>query len=109
MDNGFMTEQIREIGIDRALRGVAREAVILAESRKFGRMAPGFMFGLDKVGTVVTDDSLDADTRAALEERGVRVVIGRTTRAGRVADTPATDETTTVLADERVMGTEVSG
>lgn len=109
MDNGFMTEQIREIGIDRALRGIAREAVILAESGKFGRMAPGFMFGLDKVGTVVTDDGLDADTRASLEERGVRVVIGSTTRAERIVGTPIPVEASTTSIDERVMGLEVSG
>ena len=74
LDTGFMTEQVREIAVDRALRQAAREAVILADSQKFGNVAPGFMFGFEQVRTIVTDDGLDISMRAALEERGVRVI-----------------------------------
>ncbi len=77
LDNGFMTEQIREIAVDRALRAIAREAVILADASKLDRVAPGFMFGFDHVGTLVTDDRIDEATKAALEQRGVRVIVGR--------------------------------
>lgn len=77
LDNGFMTEQVREIAVDRAMRAIAREAVILAGASKLDRVAPGFMFGFDQVGTVVTDDRIEASTQEALERRGVRVVVGR--------------------------------
>ena len=77
LDNGFMTEQVREIAVDRALRAIAREAVILADASKLDRVAPGFMFGFDHVGTLVTDDRIDEATKAALEQRGVRVIVGR--------------------------------
>ena len=77
LDNGFMTEQIWEIAVDRAMRGVAREAVVVADASKLDRMAPGFMFGFEQVGTVVTDDRIDEATRRALEKRGVRVIVGR--------------------------------
>jgi len=73
---GFMTEQVREIAVDRAMRNSAREAVILADSSKFDRVAPGFMFGFEQASTVVTDDAIDPHMREALEQRGLRVVIG---------------------------------
>lgn len=77
LEHGFMTEQVAEIPVDRALRRMAREAVIVADATKFARLAPGFMFGFEMVGTVVTDDRVDADVREALAARGVRVVIAR--------------------------------
>jgi DeoR/GlpR family transcriptional regulator of sugar metabolism len=76
LDNGFMTEQVREIAVDRAMRQIARDAVILADASKFDRMAPGFMFGFDRVGTVVTDARIAERMRSALQGRGVRVVVG---------------------------------
>lgn len=77
LGTGFMTEQVREIAVDRAMRDIAREAVILADASKFDRVAPGFMFGFGQVGTIVTDDGIDESTREALEGRGVRVIVGR--------------------------------
>jgi DeoR/GlpR family transcriptional regulator of sugar metabolism len=75
LDNGFMTEQVREIAVDRALRGIARQAVILADATKLDRMAPGFMFGFEQVGVLVTDDRIESRMRAALEARGVTLVV----------------------------------
>jgi DeoR/GlpR family transcriptional regulator of sugar metabolism len=76
LHTGFMTEQVREIAVDRALREIAREAVILADASKFHRVAPGFMFGFSEVRTIVTDERVDQATREALEARGVRTVVG---------------------------------
>jgi DeoR/GlpR family transcriptional regulator of sugar metabolism len=77
LEHGFMTEQIPEIPVDRALRRMAREAVILVDASKFDRVAPGFMFGFDQVGTVVTDGSARPETLGALGERGIRVMVGK--------------------------------
>ncbi len=77
LSSGFMTEQVREIAVDRAMRDIAREAVILADASKFDRVAPGFMFDFGQVSTVVTDDRITDTMREALEGRGVRVVAGR--------------------------------
>jgi DeoR/GlpR family transcriptional regulator of sugar metabolism len=76
MEHGFMTEQVQEIPVDRALRRMAREAVLLVDASKFDRVAPGFMFGLDHVGTVVSDAEVRRETVAALRGRGIRVVLG---------------------------------
>lgn len=77
LDHGFMTEQVAEIPVDRALRRMAREVVIVADATKFERLAPGFMFGFEAVSTIVTDDRISPQVHAALEDRGVRVVVGR--------------------------------
>ncbi len=84
---GFMTEQVREIAVDRAMRSIARDAVILADSSKFDRVAPGLMFGFGQVGTVVTDDGIDPQMHEALEQRGLRVVLGGDDDTKRASDT----------------------
>jgi DeoR/GlpR family transcriptional regulator of sugar metabolism len=76
LETGFMTEQVREIAIDRAMRETAREAVVLADASKFDRVAPGFMFGFDRVDTLVTDERVQAWFIEALEARGTKVVVG---------------------------------
>jgi len=80
--HGFMTDDVGEIHTDRALRGIARECVILADASKLDRVAAGFMFGFDQVGTLVTDERLRPAMRAALEERGLRVLIAPPAGAG---------------------------
>jgi len=80
--HGFMTEDVGEIQTDRALRGMARECIVLADASKLDRVAPGFMFGFDQVGTLVTDERLRPAMRAALEERGLRVMIASPAETG---------------------------
>jgi DeoR/GlpR family transcriptional regulator of sugar metabolism len=75
LEHGFMTEEVGEIQTDRAMRGIARDCVILADASKFDRVAPGFMFGFDQVGTLVTDERLRPAMRSALGERGLTVVV----------------------------------
>ena len=50
--------------IDRALRRMARSVVVLADSSKFDQAAPGFVFALDEVRTLVTDDAARPETLA---------------------------------------------
>jgi DeoR/GlpR family transcriptional regulator of sugar metabolism len=77
LERGFLTEQVREISVDRALRGMAREAVILADSSKFDRVAPGFMFGFEQVSMLVTDEHVLPDHAAVLKARGTDLVIAK--------------------------------
>jgi DeoR family fructose operon transcriptional repressor len=77
LERGFLTEHIREIAVDRALRTMAREAVVLADASKFDTVAPGFMFGFEQVGTLVTDDGVRPEHVEALEARGTRVVVAK--------------------------------
>jgi DeoR/GlpR family transcriptional regulator of sugar metabolism len=75
VEQGLMNDSVPEILIDRALRRMARSVVVLADASKFEQVAPGFVFGLDEVDVLVTDDSVPAATLAAVRERGVRVVV----------------------------------
>lgn len=76
LEHGFMTEQVAEIPVDRALRRMAREVVVVIDATKFERLAAGFMFGLEAVGTIVTDDRVPAAMVEALRGQGVSVVVG---------------------------------
>jgi DeoR family transcriptional regulator, aga operon transcriptional repressor len=75
LEHGLMNLHMPEILSDRALRRMAREVVVLADARKFERVAPANVFGLDEVAAIVTDRGIPEATAAALVERGVEVVI----------------------------------
>ncbi len=75
VEQGLMNDSVPEILIDRALRRMARTAVVLADASKFEQVAPGFVFGLAEVDVIVTDDAVPAATIAAVRERGIRVLV----------------------------------
>jgi DeoR/GlpR family transcriptional regulator of sugar metabolism len=74
-ERGLMNDSIPEILTDRALRRAARACVVLADSTKLGAVAPAYVFGIDQVDTLVTDADADPREVAALEARGVRVIL----------------------------------
>jgi DeoR/GlpR family transcriptional regulator of sugar metabolism len=75
VEQGLMNDSVPEILIDRALRRMARSVVVLADASKLGQVAPGFVFGLDEVDVLVTDDGAALETLAAVRARGVRVIV----------------------------------
>ena len=75
LEHGLMNDSVPEILSDRALRQMASSVVVLADSSKFGQVAPAFVYGLDEVDTIVTDAGVDGPTLAALRARGVEVVV----------------------------------
>ncbi len=74
-EHGLMNDSVPEIMSDRAMRSMARTCVILADASKFDLVAPAFVFGLDRVDTIVTDAGVRPDTLDALRKRGVQVVV----------------------------------
>lgn len=76
VEQGLMNDSVPEILIDRALRSMARQVVVLADGSKFEQVAPGYVFGLDEVDTVVTDTTAAPATIAALRRRpNLRVIV----------------------------------
>jgi DeoR/GlpR family transcriptional regulator of sugar metabolism len=75
VDQGLMNDSVPEILIDRALRRMARSVVVLADATKFEQAAPGFVFGLEEVRTLVTDEAARPDTLAAVRRRGIEVLV----------------------------------
>lgn len=60
------------------LLGCTDQVVVLADSRKFAIRPRHVVFGLSRIGTLITDDGLtDADARM-LGDEGVTVVVART-------------------------------
>jgi DeoR family transcriptional regulator of aga operon len=82
-DHGLMNDSIPEVLTDRALRRSARACVVLADSGKFVQVAPAFVFGLDEVDTVVTDDAVDPADVVSLQSHGVRVIVARPSPVGQ--------------------------
>jgi DeoR/GlpR family transcriptional regulator of sugar metabolism len=82
LDHGLMSDHMPEILGDRAMRRMVREVVVLADSRKFERVAPAYVFGLEEVTTIVTDDGIPTHVRTSLEDRGVNVVVAPTASPG---------------------------
>jgi DeoR/GlpR family transcriptional regulator of sugar metabolism len=77
LEHGLMNDSIPEILTDRALRRIARQVVVLADSSKFDLVAPAFVFGLEEVDVLVTDAAVRPALVRALEGRGLRVVVAR--------------------------------
>ena len=79
VDQGLMNDSVPEILVDRALRRMARSVVVLADSSKFGQVAPGFVFGLEEVDIIVTDDAVTQATLEAIRRRSsVQVIVAPT-------------------------------
>jgi DeoR/GlpR family transcriptional regulator of sugar metabolism len=76
-DLALMNDSIPEILTDRALRRSSRTCVVLADSSKFRTVAPAFVFDIDQVTTVITDDGASPTDVAELRGRGVEVVVAR--------------------------------
>ena len=75
VEQGLMNDSVPEILTDRALRRMARSVVVLADATKFEQVAPGFVFGLEEVDVLVTDEAVAPATLDALRGRGVRVIV----------------------------------
>lgn len=74
-EEGLMSDYMPEVLTDRAVRQMAQRVVVLADSSKFQRVAPAYVFGLDEVDTIVTDEGIDSDLAGKLEARGVKLVV----------------------------------
>jgi len=72
---GLTNEWLPETRTDRAILGVAREVVVLADHTKFGRIAPAFVAPLTAAHVVVTDRAAPPEQLAAVSAAGIRVVL----------------------------------
>ena len=75
VDQGLMNDSVPEILTDRALPRMARSVVVLADASKFEQVAPGYVFGLEEVDVLVTDDAAPAAVIDSVRSLGVRVVV----------------------------------
>jgi DeoR family ulaG and ulaABCDEF operon transcriptional repressor len=76
-EKGVMEQDPLLIQAEEKLIGQADELVILADSTKFEKRSSLILCQLDKVSTVITDDSIDDRHAATLEAAGVSLIVAQ--------------------------------
>jgi DeoR family transcriptional regulator of aga operon len=76
-DVGGTVHDEREATINALMAQRAAKAVIVADSSKIGRRAFATLGVPDAVRTLITDDGIADEQRAAFEERGFEVIVAR--------------------------------
>jgi DeoR/GlpR family transcriptional regulator of sugar metabolism len=75
LEEGFTQSNIDEVPVKKQAAANARQVIVLADSSKINRDVLVLFLRLDQVHMVVTDAGVSPEHRAALEERGIRVLI----------------------------------
>jgi DeoR/GlpR family transcriptional regulator of sugar metabolism len=75
LQHGITHSQIVEVGTDRALANVATQVILLADHTKFGKVAPAFVFPLDRVHVLVSDQDLPDETVQHLTSKNIQVIL----------------------------------
>jgi DeoR family transcriptional regulator of aga operon len=75
LERGLMNDYMPEIVTDRTLRSMATTVVVMADSSKFDLVATAFVFGLDEVDVIVTDDGVRPEVVKDLTARKIRVIV----------------------------------
>jgi len=75
LTDGFTQSNLDEVPVKKKVAANARQVVVLADSSKFNREVLVLFLRLDQVHTVITDSGITGEWRAALEERGIRVIV----------------------------------
>jgi DeoR/GlpR family transcriptional regulator of sugar metabolism len=74
---GLTYPAIGDIYVKRAMIKAASKVYLLADSTKIGRTSFSSLGSVDLVDTLITDDGISDDDLAALEKRGVKVIVAR--------------------------------
>jgi DeoR family ulaG and ulaABCDEF operon transcriptional repressor len=72
---GVMERDPLLIQAERKLIDQAEELVVLVDSSKFDQRSSLILCGLDRVGTVITDENVADDVAAMLEQAGVKLIV----------------------------------
>jgi len=75
LELGLSTPNLEESQVNQAMARVAKQTILVADSSKFGKQSLSRIVPLSVVHTIVTDDELPADSRAALDARGIEVIL----------------------------------
>jgi len=72
---GLMTPDVLEARLNALMIEVSREVVVVADSAKFHRRSLSVIGKIDAAHKLITDAGVSEETRAALQARGVEVII----------------------------------
>ncbi len=75
LEHGLTHEYLPETLTDRAIIGIGREVMVVADHSKFGRVATSLLAPIQRVHTIVTDPATDPDFIQGVRELGLRVIV----------------------------------
>jgi len=75
LEHGLTDSTVEIAQVKRAMLRAARQVILLADASKWGRAGLIKVAPLSEVDTIITDDALPAETRAAIERLGIELVI----------------------------------
>ena len=76
LEFGFTISNLTEAGLNRKMIKTAQSVAILADHTKFGRRGIAKICDFEEVHCVITDSAAPSEAVAALEEMGIKVLIG---------------------------------
>lgn len=75
LEHGLMHEYLPETMTDRAILKAGKEIIVVADHTKFGRSDTVLLAPLERVHTIVTDAETPQNFLAAMQQRGIKVVL----------------------------------
>ena len=75
LQEGFTQSNIDEVPVKKQVAANARQVIVLADSSKVNKDVLVLFLRLDQVHAVITDSGITPEDRAALEEKGIQVLI----------------------------------
>jgi DeoR/GlpR family transcriptional regulator of sugar metabolism len=78
LEEGLSQFSMEELPVKKAAAAGSRQVIVLADSTKFSRHVFVSFIPLDRVHVIITDDGIPAETRSALEERNIQVLVAST-------------------------------
>ena len=61
--------------VSQAMCHAAKQIIVVTDSSKFGRKTPNVVVPIDKINIVITDHGISEADQAALEQRGIQVLL----------------------------------
>ena len=74
-EEGFSQSNLEEVTVKKWVAEHSNEVIVLADSSKIGRTASVFFLGIKQAHVLVTDNGIRDADRAALQEKGLRVIV----------------------------------
>jgi DeoR/GlpR family transcriptional regulator of sugar metabolism len=75
LEHGLTNDYLPETLTDRAILSMGGQVIIVADYTKFGRVSTAFLASLSAIHTLVTDSQAPPEFLAALEQKGVHILI----------------------------------
>jgi DeoR/GlpR family transcriptional regulator of sugar metabolism len=81
-DEGFFNNNLMLVETERAMMEAADEAIVVADSTKFGHQSLAHVCELGAVGTLVVDDGISQEWRDKVVAAGVELLVAATAEHG---------------------------